>query len=483
LESFRGKRFLTFNNSPSTTFILSQPPSLFMPKSHEDKGTLKPLRSKDSRFFSTHLPPVQGVVVVDSPRDSLDLEGELDGFGVTQDHLSGDGSGEEAPPTSFKKKAFQTTRQPLVDLKERKNGCDRYGFILQDASQPVSASTALAKIQRLDSEAPIMRNEEDRRLVIDNYLFKKGLSIDSLVKTKDFKMMVRHGIPADYRARFWWQLSGASTIFEEGYYERLLKKYEGRSSLAIQQIELDVHRTLPFNVNFCNTDAPGIPKLRRILVAYSWRNPLVGYCQGMNLLVACLLLVLDEVEAFWVFSCIMERIMPEDYYTSNLVVSQADQRVLKELATEKFPKLLRHLESFGVDLMLITFNWFLTIYVDSFPPETLFRVWDCFLYEGPKVLFRFAMGILKMHERHILQLEGSSAIFNYLKTMTCKVFEAEELVKCAFQGLNPFPSKSIFPKRNLYVIQLQEEAKEVEEQRLALDATLRKQRAASVREL
>jgi hypothetical protein len=89
----------------------------------------------------------------------------------------------------------------------------------------------------------------------------------------------------------------------------------------------------------------------------------------MNLLVACLLLVLDETEAFWVFCCIMENIMPQDYYTSNLVVSQADQRVLKELATEKFPKLLKHLENNGVDISLITFNWFLTVFVDSVPPE------------------------------------------------------------------------------------------------------------------
>ena len=135
-----------------------------------------------------------------------------------------------------------------------------------------------------------------------------------------------------------------------------------------------MNRTLPLNINFSHSEAPGIAKLRRVLVAYSWRNQLVGYCQGMNLLVACLLLVLDEIEAFWVFCCIMERIMPPDYYTSNLVVSQADQRILKELATEKFPKLLKHLETNGVDISLITFNWFLTLFVDSVPPEVFIHI-------------------------------------------------------------------------------------------------------------
>jgi len=40
------------------------------------------------------------------------------------------------------------------------------------------------------------------------------------------------------------------------------------------------------------------------LVAYSWRNPVVGYCQGMNLLVACLLLIMEEKEAFWTFAAV-----------------------------------------------------------------------------------------------------------------------------------------------------------------------------------
>ena len=43
--------------------------------------------------------------------------------------------------------------------------------------------------------------------------------------------------------------------------------------------------------------------------------------------------------------------------------------VLKELVAEKRPRLVRHMEQEGVDLTLITFNWFLSIYVDCVPPE------------------------------------------------------------------------------------------------------------------
>ena len=61
------------------------------------------------------------------------------------------------------------------------------------------------------------------------------------------------------------------------------------------------------------------------------------------------------------------------------------QRVLKELVTEKLPRLQNHFEQHDVDLSLYTFNWFLTIFVDNVRPETFLRCWDALLYEGSKV--------------------------------------------------------------------------------------------------
>ena len=45
------------------------------------------------------------------------------------------------------------------------------------------------------------------------------------------------------------------------------------------QIELDLLRTLPHNVYYDKLTSDGIPKLRRILLAYTRHNPDIGYCQ------------------------------------------------------------------------------------------------------------------------------------------------------------------------------------------------------------
>lgn len=64
---------------------------------------------------------------------------------------------------------------------------------------------------------------------------------------------------------------------------------------------------------------------------------------------------------------------------------QVDQRVFKDLMSEKLPRLHAHFERYKVDFSLITFNWFLVVFVDSVVSDILFKIWDAFLYEGPKV--------------------------------------------------------------------------------------------------
>jgi hypothetical protein len=59
--------------------------------------------------------------------------------------------------------------------------------------------------------------------------------------------------------------------------------------------------------------------------------------------------------------------LPSDYYTSHLLVSQADQRVLKDLIEKLMPDVTAHLEDLGVELPAVTFGWFLSLFTDSLP--------------------------------------------------------------------------------------------------------------------
>lgn len=88
-----------------------------------------------------------------------------------------------------------------------------------------------------------------------------------------------------------WELTSGSFFLRlqnPNLYTETLAKYSGRESLAIDEIEKDLNRSLPEYPGF--QDEAGIGRLRRVLTAYSWTNEEVGYCQAMNIVVAALLM-------------------------------------------------------------------------------------------------------------------------------------------------------------------------------------------------
>jgi hypothetical protein len=73
-----------------------------------------------------------------------------------------------------------------------------------------------------------------------------------------------------------------------------------------------------------------IDPLRNILFTFIKRNPTIGYCQGMNFIAANLLKYFNEEESFWLFTIIMEDLLPMDYY-SGLIGILIDQQVFEKL--------------------------------------------------------------------------------------------------------------------------------------------------------
>jgi hypothetical protein len=90
------------------------------------------------------------------------------------------------------------------------------------------------------------------------------------------------------------------------------------------QIELDIKRTFPDSPPEETEDL--LDPLKNVLTAYSWRNPTVGYCQGMNFIVGRLLRFMNEEEAFWTLTMLLESILPIDYY-SNMIGVLIDQKI------------------------------------------------------------------------------------------------------------------------------------------------------------
>lgn len=238
-------------------------------------------------------------------------------------------------------------------------------------------------------------------------------------KYKEFKSLVLAGIPVAHRAKVWAECSGASGLRIPGYYDDLITNGVD-DPVILAQIQMDINRTLTDNVFF--RKGPGVAKLNEVLLAYSRRNPEVGYCQGMNLITASLLLIMPTAEdAFWVLVSMIENILPRHYYDNSLLTSRADQQVLRQYVSELLPRLSAHLDSLGIELEALTFQWFLSLFTDCLSAEALYRVWDVLLCckdedgnGGSTFLFQVALALLKLNEGQLVACETPGEVYAYL---------------------------------------------------------------------
>ena len=234
-------------------------------------------------------------------------------------------------------------------------------------------------------------------------------------KWREFKQLVLSGIPVAYRAKIWAECSGASALRVPGYYDDLVANSSNDDPVIVSQIQMDINRTLTDNVFFRR--GPGVSKLNEVLLAYSRRNPEVGYCQGMNLIAGSLLLIMHTAEdAFWLLTSLIENLLPRHYYDHSLLASRADQTVLRQYVSEILPKLSAHLDDLGIELEALTFQWFLSVFTDCLSAEALFRVWDVVLCfnDGSTFLFQVALALLKLNEQQLLGCDSPARVYGYI---------------------------------------------------------------------
>ncbi|KAL1771947.1 TBC1 domain family member 8 isoform X1 [Sigmodon hispidus] len=220
-----------------------------------------------------------------------------------------------------------------------------------------------------------------------------------MFRTEKIRKLVAMGIPESLRGRLWLLFSDAVTDLAShpGYYGNLVEQSLGRCCLVTEEIERDLHRSLPEHPAFQNET--GIAALRRVLTAYAHRNPKIGYCQSMNILTSVLLLYAKEEEAFWLLVAVCERMLP-DYFNHRVIGAQVDQSVFEELIKEHLPELAEHMNDLSA-LASISLSWFLTLFLSIMPLESAVNVVDCFFYDGIKAIFQLGLAVLEANAEEL----------------------------------------------------------------------------------
>ncbi|CDS35885.1 growth hormone regulated TBC protein 1 A [Echinococcus multilocularis] len=240
--------------------------------------------------------------------------------------------------------------------------------------------------------------------------WKTVIDQGNLVRDYQLKRFCRKGIPAQFRSHVWMTLSGAYETMQQNpkVYQTAAAAQPPKTTLTT--IMADIPRTFPENVHFSQAQGKGdkLQALQRILTAFAIAFPKIGYCQGLNYVAATLLLAMQgvpeaeaEERAFWLLHALSHHIVPK-YYSDSMVDVRVDCLVFEELLKKKAPSIYKTLKNAHVDCVVLATKWFICLFADVLPIETVLRIFDSLFYEGNKILFRACIALAKLHTREIL---------------------------------------------------------------------------------
>ncbi|KAH7077729.1 rab-GTPase-TBC domain-containing protein [Paraphoma chrysanthemicola] len=342
---------------------------------------------------------------------------------------------------------------------------DRYGF--KKASDKINVQQYNAWSSKYEEHISRRRNKWIALMT------KQGLSTTDPTKFPDMcekvKRYARKGYPPEWRGAMWWYYSGGQHTIARtemvGLYASLVVRVK-RDELNKDDkdaIERDLDRTFPDNIHFRpepatdlldgdSDDEPQlIQDLREVLSCFALNNPSIGYCQSLNFIAGLLLLFLkqDKERAFIMLTIITQNHLPGAHARS---LANTEVNVLMMLIKDYLPKVWASINDTDLinsgagshahpnskfqrqpTVALSCTSWFMSIFVGVLPIETVLRVWDTFLYEGPRALYRYALAIFKLSEPEIRKYRPSDPeIFMIVQNQPRTCLDPNLLYELAF---------------------------------------------------
>ncbi|KAL0105831.1 hypothetical protein PUN28_015925 [Cardiocondyla obscurior] len=251
------------------------------------------------------------------------------------------------------------------------------------------------------------------------------------------------GIPPEFRKRLWLTLAERH-LEQRGVDWKQAEKVcfnewsnPDDEELGIQIVK-DLHRTgCSLFCGAAGRDNQAV--LRRVLLGFARWNKSVGYCQGLNVLAALVLQVMDRAEssAVKVMIYLIEGVLPEGYFADNLRGLSVDMAVFRDLLRSRLPKLSKHLEALQSDAKdkatgssyeppltnVFTMQWFLTLFCHCLPQEAVLRVWDLIFLEGDEVLLRTALAIWEGLSDRIMTVTSADEFYSIMGVLTREMLE------------------------------------------------------------
>ncbi|XP_041939196.1 TBC1 domain family member 12 isoform X1 [Alosa sapidissima] len=250
---------------------------------------------------------------------------------------------------------------------------------------------------------------------------------ESMRGTRRVRELWWQGLPPNVRGKVWSLAIGNELNITPELYEIFLSRAKERwrsfseigseteteaesgASVADREssldvIKLDISRTFPSLFIF-QKGGPYHDVLHSILGAYTCYRPDVGYVQGMSFIAAVLILNLEEADAFIAFANLLNKPCQLAFFRVDHELMMKYFAAFEVFFEENLPRLFSHFKSCSLTPDLYLIDWIFTLYSRPLPLDVACRVWDVFCRDGEEFLFRTGLGILRLFEDVLLQMD------------------------------------------------------------------------------
>nr|KMM69680.1 TBC1 domain family member 14 [Coccidioides posadasii RMSCC 3488] len=318
------------------------------------------------------------------------------------------------PISKEKEKVLSRTRPswlPPKDQKEERRHLKEYKKMMalsREAEKRKAAQAASAQCKRDDTRKMLQH-------IWDEHVFPNW---DRAIKEPRTRELWWRGITPRSRGAAWQRAIGNGLALSEESFKKALEranqlraKCEEDTSGVHNNMRGDsMRRAKAFpELRVFSKEGPLYDSLVQVLDAYSMYRRDVGYLYGMHTVAALLLLQLHTpAAAFQTLANALNRPVPLAFLTADPGATARAYSLASATLRLKFPRLSTHLcENLCLTDHQIWEPMFRTIFTNGLDLERLSRVWDCWVFEGDRVLFRAGVAVLGSLEVQLMSLAPS----------------------------------------------------------------------------
>ncbi|OJJ66742.1 hypothetical protein ASPBRDRAFT_137445 [Aspergillus brasiliensis CBS 101740] len=309
------------------------------------------------------------------------------------------------PPSKEKEKVLTRTRPswlPPKDQKEEKRHLKEYKRMMAQAREADKRRAAKAASVKCEKD----NTRETLQQIWDEYVYPNWDNVINETRTRELWW---RGVPPRIRGSTWQRAIGNELALSEETYKKALQRAkdvrarpEGDSGETnkrmrdwFEAIDADASKAFP-DLNLFQVGGPLRETLIDVLQAYSMYRSDVGYVSGLHTIAALLVLQFPSPSsAFLAMANALNRPLPVAFLTLDRGAIGRTYSLASATLKYKFPRLTTHLhETLRLSDEEIWEPMFRSLLTNGLDLERLSRVWDCWVFEGDRIMIRAAVAIL-----------------------------------------------------------------------------------------